>query len=111
MNKPNFHETESLMRKVFTHRSGLLALKPERLAIAEANGVIVLEFGDYMPDNGVLLADSRPKKFKGCRTESDPAATAIYVGGTFDKCKTFHHFEDFSRALKKALSIVGAETA
>jgi hypothetical protein len=85
-------------------------MKPERIAAAQAQGVIVLEFGVPMPDGAILLADSRPKHFKGCRTADDPAATAIYVGGTFERCKSFHRFENFDRALKKALKLAKATT-
>lgn len=83
-------------------------MKPERIEMAAARGVIVLEFGEKMPDGGLLLADCRPKNFKGGRTSDDPAATAIYVGGTFERCRTLYKFEDFGRALSKALKLASA---
>lgn len=93
---------------VYTHRTGLLAMKPERIAAAQAQGVVVLEFGESMPDGAILIADCRPKNFKGCRTADDPAATAIYIGGVFDRCIAVHRAENFDRALKKALKLASA---
>lgn len=90
---------------VYTYADGILALKPERQSVCKAAGVIVLEFGEKMPKDGILIADTRPRSFVGGRGPDDPAATMLYVGGTFDSCKKKFYFESFDRALKKSLSV------
>lgn len=89
---------------VYTHKDGILALKPERQDACRAAGVVVLEFGESVPKGGILLADTRPKGFIGGRGSDDPAATMIYVGGVFKPDQKFY-FESFERALKKALRL------
>jgi hypothetical protein len=90
---------------LYTHKDGILALKPERQEACKVAGVIVLEFGEHMPKDGILVADTRPKGFVGSRGPNDPAATMLYVGGTFNSCKKTLYFENFERALKKALKL------
>lgn len=90
--------------KLYTHKNGILALKPERQVVCKAAGVTVLEFGDVMPVNGILIADTRPKDFVGGRGPDDPAATMLYVSGVVKPTRTYY-FKDFDRALKKALSL------
>lgn len=89
---------------IYTHKSGILALKPDRQAACKAAGVTVLEFGESVPVGGILIADTRPRGFVGGRGPQDPAATMICIGGVFKPEKTFH-FESFERALKKALKL------
>lgn len=89
---------------LYTHRIGILALKPERQEACKAAGVIVLEFGESVPDGGILLADCRPKGFIGGRGPEDPAATMIYVGDVFRPQQKFY-FESFDRALRKAIKL------
>ncbi|WP_426134867.1 hypothetical protein [Pseudomonas sp. PWP3-1b2] len=86
---------------LYTHQSGLLALKPERQEACKAAGVTVLGFGEKMPKGGMLLADTRPRGFVGGRGPGDPAATMIIIGSAFKPEKTYY-FESFERALKKA---------
>lgn len=90
---------------LYTHKDGILALKAERQESCKAAGVKVLEFGDIMPEDGILIADTRPKGFVGGRGPDDPAATMLYVGGTFGSCKKTFYFESFERALKKAVKL------
>lgn len=90
---------------LYTHKDGILALKAERQEACKAIGVKVLEFGEHMPKDGILIADMRPKGFVGGRGPNDPAATMLYVGGTFNSCKGRFYFESFDRALKKALKL------
>lgn len=92
--------------KLFTHKDGILALKPERQAACKAAGVTILEFGESVPfkSGGILIAGTRPRDFVGGRGPDDPAATALYIGGVFKPEKTYY-FKDFDRALKKALSL------
>lgn len=90
---------------VYTHADGILALKLERQSACKAAGVAVLEFGEKMPKDGILIADTRPRSFVGGRGPDDPAATMLYVGGTFGACEKTFYFESFERALKKALSL------
>lgn len=89
------------MKTICTRRSGLLALRPERMLAVQQAGGIILEFGEPTPQDGILLTDARPKKFIGGRTATDPAATAIYQL-SHGKMMHLHHFEDFDRALLKA---------
>lgn len=90
---------------LYTHRIGMLALKPERQEACKAAGVKVLGFGEHMPKDGILIADTRPKGFVGGRGSGDPAATMLYVGGTFKSCEKTFYFKSFERALKKALKL------
>lgn len=90
---------------LYTHKDGALALKAERQEACKAAGVKVLEFGEQMPKDGILIADTRPKGFVGGRGPNDPAATMLYVGGTFGSCKGTFYFQSFERALKKALKL------
>lgn len=90
---------------LYTHKDGILALKAERQEACKVAGVKVLEFGEHMPKDGILIADTRPKGFVGGRGPNDPAATMLYVGGTFNDCKKTFYFESFDRALKKALKL------
>lgn len=90
--------------KLYTRKDGILSLKPERQEACKAVGVTILEFGDVMPADGVLITDTRPKGFIGGRGPDDPAATMLYIGGVFKPTKTYY-FKDFDRALKKALSL------
>lgn len=92
------------MKTLYTRASGLLAMKPERQEVAKQHGVVVLEFGAHMPPDGILLADARPRGFKGGRGPDDRAATAIYDGGPFASKKP-RQFEDFDRALKAAIKM------
>ncbi|KQQ60116.1 hypothetical protein ASF84_05240 [Pseudomonas sp. Leaf127] len=87
--------------KLYTRHDGLLALKKERIEACRAAGVTVLGFGEHLPKDGILIADTRPRGFVGGRGPDDPAATMLYVGGVFKPEKTYY-FESFERALKKA---------
>lgn len=91
---------------VYTRRNCLWSMKPERIEAAQANGVAVLDSLDgsrHNPD-GIYLADARPRGFKGARTDTDPADTAILSckAGEF---KVLHQFSNFERAIKKAFAI------
>lgn len=90
---------------IYTHKDGILALKPERQEACKAAGVKVIEFGDKIPKDGILIADARPRGFVGGRGPDDPAATMLYVGGTFNSCKKTFYFESFHRALNKAVKL------
>ncbi|AQT94253.1 hypothetical protein [Pseudomonas azotoformans] len=90
--------------KLFAKSTGLLALKPERVEACRAAGVTILGLLERMPEGGILIADTRPRKFVGGRGPDDPAATMLYVGGVFKPEKTFY-FESFQRALNKALKL------
>lgn len=90
--------------KLFAHSTGMLALKPERIEACKAAGVTILGLFERMPEGGLLIADTRPRKFVGGRGPADPAATMLYVGGTF-KPETTFYFESFERALSKALKL------
>lgn len=88
--------------QLYTRQDGLLKLKEERLEACKALGVIVLGLGESLPQDGILIADCRPRGFVGGRVlERDPAATMLYVGGVFKPEKTYY-FESFERALRKA---------
>lgn len=90
---------------LYTHKTGILALKPERQEACKAAGVVLLELFEKMPKDGILIADTRPKGFVGGRGPNDPGATMLYLGGTFGSCKGTFYFESFDRALKKALKL------
>lgn len=90
---------------LYTHKDGALALKAERQDACKAVGVKVLGFGEHMPKDGILIADTRPKGFRGGRGPNDPAATMLYIGGTFGSCQKTFYFESFERALKKAIKL------
>ncbi|AXA66709.1 hypothetical protein CE139_13070 [Pseudomonas oryzihabitans] len=87
--------------KIYTREEGMLALKPERIEACRAAGVIVLGFGEKTPDDGIVIADCRPRGFVGWRGPDDPAATILYVGSVFRPTKTYY-FDSFERALKRA---------
>ena len=90
---------------LYTHKAGILALKLQRQEACKASGVKIIEFGEVVPKDGILIADTRPKGFVGGRGPDDPAATMLYVGGTFNSCQKTFYFESFERALKKALKL------
>lgn len=90
---------------LYTHKDGILALKAERQEACKAAGVIILGMFEKMPKDGVLIADTRPKGFVGGRGPNDPAATMLYVGGTFKSCEKAFYFESFERALSKAIKL------
>lgn len=92
---------------LYTHKTGVLALKPERQEACLAAGVKVLEFGESFPIGGILIADARPAAFEGERGPDDPAATALYVGSVFNP-KEIIHFEDFDLALARGLQMATA---
>lgn len=92
--------------KLYTRACGMLALKQERIEACKAAGVIVLEFGEETPKDGILIADVRPRKWVGGRGPNDPAATMLYVGSVINPEKTYY-FEDFNRALNKAIKLQG----
>lgn len=93
--------------KAYAYEDGILALKPERQEACKAAGVTILAFGQSMPDNGILIADTRPRGFVGGRGPDDPAATMVYVGNAFKHSKKFY-FESFDSALKKAIKLCGS---
>lgn len=90
---------------LYTHKDGILALKHERQEACKSAGVKVLEFGENMPKDGILIADTRPRGFVGGRGPDDPAATMLYIGGTFASREKTFYFESFERALKKAIKL------
>lgn len=92
------------MKTVYTYKDGILALKQERQEACILAGVVLLNFGEKMPANGILIADTRPKGFIGGRGPDDPAATMVYVGDAFNYEKKFY-FESFEQGLKKALKL------
>ena len=92
------------MKTIYTHSDGMLAMKRDRQAVAKASGVVILEFGDVMPANGILMRDARPRDFEGCRGPDDPADTAI-VMGDMRTGKIIGQYKDFDRALKLALNL------
>jgi hypothetical protein len=92
---------EGKTMKIYTRQDGMLALKPERIEACRAAGVVVLGFGERTPDDGIVIADCRPRGFVGWRGPDDPAATILYVGNVFRPIKTYY-FDSFERALKKA---------
>lgn len=92
------------MKTVYAYKEGILALKKERQEACKAAGVLLVNFGEQAPRDGVLIADTRPKGFVGGRGPEDPAATMVYVGTAFNADKKFY-FESFERALKKALKL------
>ena len=89
---------------IFAHSTGMLALKPERIEACKAAGVTILGLFERMPKGGLLIADTRPRKFVGGRGPADPAATMLYVGGVF-KPEQSLYFESFERALSRALKL------
>lgn len=91
--------------KLFARSTGMLALKPERIEACKAAGVTILDIFEPMPKGGLLIADTRPRKFVGGRGPSDPAATMLYLGGVFKDCEKTFYFESFERALSKALKL------
>ncbi|OLY75619.1 hypothetical protein AU074_22825 [Pseudomonas sp. ATCC PTA-122608] len=95
---------------LYTHQSGLLALKPERQEACKKAGVTVLNFGEKVAKGGILIADTRPRGFLGGRGPDDPAATMIIIGGVFKPEKVFY-FKSFDRALKKALKLEAGTTS
>ena len=92
------------MKTLYTHKDGILSLKPERQELCLKHGVLVLGLGDPIPKDGILIADTRPKGFIGGRGPSDPAATMLYVGG-WKAASSKLYFEDFTKALNKALKL------
>lgn len=97
-------------KQVYAHRHGILGLKPDRCARVIECGGIVLEFGDQIPENGILLADCRPIKFTGRRNSDDPADTAIFIGyATRENYVTRR--QNFEHALRKAIALAKASAA
>lgn len=90
--------------KVYAYKDGILALKPERQEACKAAGITILNFGETMPEDGILIADTRPRGFVGGRGPDDPAATMVYVGNAFTHSKKFY-FNNFDSALTKALKL------
>lgn len=90
---------------VYAHKDGILALKPDRQEACKAAGVTLLSLFEKVPAGGILIADTRPKGFVGGRGPDDPAATMLYIGGTFASCEKTLYFESFDRALKKAIKL------
>ena len=90
---------------VYAHKDGILALKPDRQEVCKAAGVTLLSLFEKVPAGGILIADIRPKGFVGGRGPDDPAATMLYIGGTFASCEKTFYFESFERALKKAIKL------
>ena len=90
---------------VYAHKDGILALKPDRQESCEAAGVTLLSLFEKVPAGGILIADTRPRGFVGGRGPDDPAATMLYIGGTFASCEKTFYFESFERALKKAIKL------
>lgn len=90
---------------VYAHKDGILALKPDRQEACKAAGVTLLSLFEKVPAGGILIADTRPKGFVSGRGHDDPAATMLYIGGTFASCEKTFYFENFDRALKKAIKL------
>jgi len=88
------------MKAIYTNATGALAMKVERIAVAQEQGVTVLLFGEKVPTGSIHLSDIRPKGFKGVRGENDPADTAVII----DDVLMFRS-ADFSKALKKAIKL------
>lgn len=89
--------------KIYTHETGMLAMKAERQAMLVSAGGILLQLGERAPANAILLADARPRTFKGGRGPDDPADTAVIAGG-----KIVAQYKDFSHALRCAKNLARA---